>query len=43
VAQLVAAGAKVDAEWIADPDRGVALADRIRADPRMRAALASSR
>lgn len=39
VALLVAAGAIVDQEWIADPDRGRPLAAKIHADPRMLAAL----
>ena len=36
---LVRAGALVDREWLGDPDRGSSLAAKLRADPRMRAAL----
>jgi hypothetical protein len=38
-ALLVKAGATVDPAWLADPDRGMPLAEKVRADPRMRAAL----
>jgi ankyrin repeat protein len=41
VALLVAAGAKEEAAWLADPDRGMALTEKIQADPRMLAALRS--
>jgi hypothetical protein len=36
---LVAAGATVDPEWLADPDREMPLVEKVRADPRMLAAL----
>jgi hypothetical protein len=39
VALLVAAGAKVDAEWLADADRETPFAEKLRADPGMMAAL----
>jgi ankyrin repeat protein len=39
VARLVAAGAKVDSEWLADPDRGTSIGAKIRADHRMSAAI----
>jgi ankyrin repeat protein len=39
VAILVAAGATVDAKWLADPDRETPLGERVRADHRMLAAL----
>jgi ankyrin repeat protein len=39
VALLVAAGATVDAGWLAHPNRETPFADRLRADPRMVAAL----
>ena len=39
VALLVAAGAVVDPEWLADPDREMPLPEKLRADPRMLAAL----
>jgi ankyrin repeat protein len=39
VALLVAAGAMVDQEWIADPDRGTPVAQKIQTDARMLAAL----
>ncbi|HEX4605047.1 MAG TPA: ankyrin repeat domain-containing protein [Candidatus Angelobacter sp.] len=39
IALLVAAGAIVDQEWIADPDRGTPLAAKIQADARMLATL----
>lgn len=39
VALLVAAGAAVDPEWLADPDREMPLVEKVRADPRMLAAL----
>lgn len=39
VALLVAAGAKEEAAWLADPDRGMPLTAKIQADPRMLAAL----
>jgi hypothetical protein len=39
VAGLIAAGAGVDWEWIASPDRGMPLEEKVRADPRMLAAL----
>jgi hypothetical protein len=43
VALLVAAGATVDAEWLADPDRQTPLGEKVRADRRMRAALRGGR
>jgi hypothetical protein len=39
VALLVAAGAKDEAAWLADPDRGMPLTTKIQADPHMLAAL----
>jgi ankyrin repeat protein len=39
VALLVAAGAKVDADWLSDADRQTPFTERLRADPRMAAAL----
>lgn len=39
VALLRGAGASVDHEWLAHPDRGIPLVEKIRADPRMHAAL----
>jgi hypothetical protein len=39
VALLVAAGAKEEAAWLADPDRGMPLTAKIQADSRMLAAL----
>jgi len=39
VALLVAAGATVDPKWLADPDREMPLVEKVRADPRMLAAL----
>jgi hypothetical protein len=39
VERLIAAGATVDREWIESPNRGSALAAKLRADPRMMAAL----
>jgi ankyrin repeat protein len=39
VALLVAAGAKVDADWLADADRQTPFAERLRADARMAMAL----
>jgi ankyrin repeat protein len=39
VAQLVAAGACIDPDWLADSDRGFPIPAKVRADPRMRAAL----
>jgi ankyrin repeat protein len=39
VARLVAAGAKVDNEWLADPDRETPIGAKIRADRRMSAAI----
>jgi ankyrin repeat protein len=39
VALLVAAGATVDQEWIADPDRETPVAQKIQADAHMLAAL----
>jgi ankyrin repeat protein len=39
VAHLVAAGATVDPSWLADPARGMPVAERIRADLRMFTAL----
>jgi hypothetical protein len=39
VTLLVAAGAAVDPDWLADPDRGIPLVEKIRTDPRMLAAL----
>ncbi len=41
-ALLVAAGAMVDPAWLADPDREIALIEKVRADPRMLAALGST-
>jgi ankyrin repeat protein len=43
VALLAAAGATVDPAWLADPDRGFPLTERIRADSRMLAALNTAR
>jgi hypothetical protein len=40
VARLVAAGATVEPEWLADPDRETPFDDKLHADPRMLAALA---
>jgi hypothetical protein len=40
VACLVAAGATVEPEWLADPNRETPFDDKLRADPRMLAALA---
>jgi len=42
VSLLVAAGATVDPEWLADPDRESPLAEKVRADLRMLAALGSA-
>jgi hypothetical protein len=39
VARLVAAGATVEPEWLADPDRGMPIGEKVRADRRMLAAL----
>lgn len=39
VALLVTAGAVVDQEWLADPDREMPLVEKVRGDPRMLAAL----
>lgn len=39
VAVLVAAGATVDSQWLADPNRGMNLVEKAQADPRMRSAL----
>jgi len=39
VARLVAAGAMVDEDWLADPDRGFPILNKVRADRRMLAAL----
>src|SRR5262249_19235726 len=39
VARLVAAGATVNPEWLADSDREMPLPEKIRADPQMLAAL----
>src|SRR5262249_36147198 len=39
VARLVAAGAAVDEEWLADPNRETPFGERLRADGRMRGAL----
>jgi hypothetical protein len=39
VARLVAAGAKVDNEWLGDPDRGTSIGTKIQADRRMSAAI----
>ena len=36
---LVRAGAEVEREWLESPDRGSSLAEKLRADERMRAAL----
>ncbi len=36
---LVSAGATVDPEWLADPDREMPIVEKVRADPRMLAAL----
>jgi ankyrin repeat protein len=40
---LVGAGATVDQEWLADSERGLPLATKIREDARMRAALGTGR
>jgi hypothetical protein len=40
---LVAAGATLEKEWLAEPDRGLPLATKIRDDARMRAALETIR
>ena len=40
---LVAAGAAIAEEWLAETERGFPLAKRIREDPRMRAALGAGR
>jgi len=42
VERLVRAGAVVDWEWIESPNRGSSLAAKLRADPRMMAALLES-
>jgi hypothetical protein len=39
VARLVAAGATVEQEWLADPNRELPIPRKVRADRRMRAAL----
>ena len=39
VERLIRAGAVVDWEWIESPNRGSSLATKLRADPRMMAAL----
>ena len=39
VARLVAAGATVEREWLADPDRELPIPQKVRADRRMLAAL----
>jgi ankyrin repeat protein len=43
VALLVAAGATVDSEWLASADRDTPFAEKLRADPRMLAALDGNR
>jgi hypothetical protein len=40
---LIGAGATVDQEWLADSERGLPLATKIREDARMRAALGTRR
>lgn len=40
VTLLVAAGATADRRWLADPDRGYSIIEKVNADPQMRAALA---
>jgi len=39
VARLVAAGATIDQEWLADSDRGMPIPQKVRSDRRMLAAL----
>jgi hypothetical protein len=39
VARLVAAGATVEQDWLADPDRGLPIPQKVRSDRRMLAAL----